>query len=354
MGSSSRWSVSRAGQVDRQRLSRGLFWGVMALVLCASAGRAAAEEPDLRTRFNQSVELAKAGQYDESIRISLAISHMLPESDRLRVHKLLGFAYRKLGMYPEAWHHLTRYLSEGGEADAAAAGWLAEVEAAMVGSHAKLSLQCDPGDVALEFPPSSSSAQTDAVVCPRHWWLAPGKYRVRAHREGYVPGVIDFAVTGPGEKWGPEIRLVPVAPVAPGGGVLPGEPGTTVSAPLEGGRRAGALEWALYGTGAALGAGGAALHLLAWDRNEDLHDRFKGETGGKAGYDAAYEDEVQPRLTAAWVLYGVGGAVLVSGLVVSLVSGQGETSSERSGSVSVVPLVLPGGTGAGAAATLSW
>jgi len=65
-------------------------------------------------RFNLAVELATSGKFQKSVDTCLAVSPRLPETERPRVEKLLGYAYKGLGMLPEAWHFLTRGLIENG------------------------------------------------------------------------------------------------------------------------------------------------------------------------------------------------------------------------------------------------
>ena len=66
---------------------------------------------------------------------------------------------------------------------------------------------------------------------------------------------------------------------------------------------------------------------------------------GKEAYNKAYQDQVRPKEIASYVLYGVGGAAVVAGVVTWFVRKPGRKDT-KSTVFSVSPLPLPGGTGA--------
>ena len=243
-------------------------------------------------------------------------------------------AYKKLKRLPEAWHHLTLYLKSVPKQDLKAGKWLQGAERELERSHKKISLTCDPGGVMLSLrldqardgQPPASGLQPP-YPCPLTWWFRPGKHNIYAVKEGYKPRTVQIDVRERGDQGTREIKLDAIAPEPKPPPVVatedPGEtPGTTgITKPVEPKKESGALGWVLTGSGAAVGLTGGILQFLADSRNEELHDKYMNKTDYPNGeeakllYDADYEDEVRPKRMTAFVLYGVGGAAMVAGVV---------------------------------------
>jgi hypothetical protein len=318
---------------------------VAASLWLLSAGIAAAQQADPQAQFNRAVELATAGDYVRVVETCMDVIKKLPESERPRVHKLLGYSYKKLDVLPESWHHLTTYLESSGKEDTSAGGWLQEVETALKKTHVKVTLTCSPPDAVL--------VMSSSLPCPVVWWFLPGKHQVVAKAPGYKPQTVDVDVRERGDSGVREIRLAAVTPEK-----LP-EPvkastdhsGTTiVSKPVETRKSSRALEWALIGSGLALGATGGIFHGLGYSKNEALHDKYADTdaypdgAAAKTFYDDAKAEEVRPKELAAYVLYGVGGAALVAGIITWAVRKPG--GDQNSAAFSISPLAMPGGSGA--------
>ena len=300
-------------------------------------------KPTAEDRFNQAVELAKAGDYQEAVEICHEVIERLPASEHSRVHKLLGYSYKKLNVLPDAWYYLTQYLESSGKEDTAAGAWLQEVETSLKETHhVKVTFTCEPPGATISLPAS--------LTCPLTWWFVPGEHSVHAESPGYMPRTVDVDVRERGDSGAREIRLTAIAQLKPPGEGSAGRndsSATFVSNPFESGKPARVLEWTLMGSGLALGVTGGIFHGLAWSKNEDLHKAALKLSGSvaKSAYEEAYQDQVRPKEIACYVLYGVGGAAILAGVVTWFVREPGSRSTEFS-VFSVSPLSLPGGTGA--------
>lgn len=318
---------------------------LLVAMITSDAQALPAEDP--QAHFNRAVELAKDGQYQEAVGLCLGVLDSLEESQRARVHKLLGYVYRKLDQQAEAWHHLSLYLQSTGKGDEATADWLREVEAKLKKTRIKVTLTCKVDGITLALEPGESKP---TYPCPLIWWVAPGKHALLANLEGHPVHETDITVRELGDK-GIHVIDFPLNTEKPVVVVQPEkkDPAPVVLAkpvaPPAGDRT---LEWVLIGSGSALLVTGAVIHGLGYSKNEDLHTKYEND---RPAYNSAYDDEVAPKMTAAYVLYGVGGATLVGGALVWLLNSSKDSAAEKS-TVSFTPLALPGGTGG--VLTLYW
>jgi hypothetical protein len=317
-------------------------------------GATLAQETGPQEQFNQAVELVTGGDYGKAVKVCLDVMEQLPESEQPRVHKLLGYAYMKLEMLPESWHHLTSYLQSSGKEDTTAGGWLQEVETALKQTHVKVSLTCTPSGTRLSLPSSQSSSLPVSQSCPTTWWMKPGKHTVKATAPEHMPRSVEIDVRERGDSGMRDIRLAAIdSGRTPGGGKSGSGPtGTTIVKPVEPKMHSRAVEWALIGSGLALGVTGGIFHGIGYSKNEDLHDKYLNtedypiEEEAQMLYDDAREEKVRPKEIAAYVLYGVGGAAVLAGIVTWAVRKPGGTD-ERASGLTISPMLLPGsGTGA--------
>ena len=346
-----------------------LTWAMIAGFWLLPVRIAIAQQPDPQGRFNQAVELATGGDYDKAVEACLDVLDQLPESERPRVHKLLGYAYMKLDMLPESWHHLTIYLESSGTEDTTAGGWLQEVEAALKQTHVKVSFSCRPEGLTLRFPASKPGVAGRSALLRQGyegsstfriphsafvWWLTPGKHTVNATAPGHKPRTVEVDVRERGDSGMREIRLAAVETTRTpnGGGTGSGTGGTTIVKPVEPKKPSRGLEWALLGSGLALGVTGGIFHGIGYSKNDDLHDRYLNADDYPVAdeaqqlYDDARDEQVRPKEIAAYVLYGVGGAAVLAGIVTWAVRQPGGTD-ERASELTISPMLLPGsGTGA--------
>ncbi len=316
-----------------------------------------AQQADPQARFNQAVELASAGRYVKAVEVCLDVFPKLPASERPRVYKLLGYSYKKLDMLPEAWHHLTAYLNSSGKEDTTAGEWLQEVEAALKQSHVKVSFSCQPKGLTLTIPASKSGGASyfayPVLNSSFAWWFKPGKHQIRGDATGHEPRTVAIDVRERGDFGVREIRLVAIAPekVPVAAKTEPDRTGaTTVSKPASMESPSRALEWALIGSGVALGVTGGIFHGLGYSKNEELHSKYDDASNYPDGaqakllYDDARENEVRPKELTAYALYGIGGVAIVAGIMTWAIREPG--GDEKSTAFAVTPLATPGGTGA--------
>ena len=334
----------------------GMISAVIACTWFLSAGTALGQPADPQERFNQAVELATDGDYDEAVEACLDVLGQLPESGRPRVHKLLGYAYMKLDMLPESWHHLTIYLKSSGIEDTTAGGWFQEVEAALKQTHVRMSFSCRPEGLTLSVPATNpGTAGHSAFRIPHSsfvWWFQPGKHTVNATAPGHKPRTVEIDVRERGDSGMREISLAAVEVIRPpdGGGTGMGTGGTTMVKPVEPKKPSRGLEWALIGSGLGLGVVGGVLHGVGYSRNEDLHDSYLNRSSysardqAKSLYDSEFNEQVRPLQISAYVLYGVGGAALVAGMITWLV--RDPVVGDKEVDVSALPNIGPDHVGA--------
>jgi len=335
----------------------------VAVVLTAVAGwsgRAVAQGEDPKTALERGVELARQEKFDEAIGIWLSVLDKLDPEDRAAAERKLGLAFKRTGRLPEAWHYLSVYLdSSFGAGDETAAGWLQEVEASLKQTHVKVTFSCAPEWLTLHIPASKPGvASQSAIRNPKSaivWWFEPGKHTVQAEAPGYEARSVEVYVGAGGGTAQREIALVAVVPVKEtGGGSEEGGGsggGIEVSKPAEREKPSRVAEWTLIGSGLAMGAAGAIFHGLGYSRNEELDAEYSDDSkhpygpDAKKQYDAAFDDEVRPKEIAAYVLYGVGGAALLAGIITYAVRSPGKAGKDGS-ALTVTPMGLPGGAGA--------
>jgi len=323
-------------------------------MLCS--GAAVSQEKDPAALLQQGADLAREERLEEAVGVWLSVLDDLTGDDLATAHKYLGVAYKRLELWPEAWHHLTVYLATSGRADPDAGAMLQVVEERLREGHVKVAFACDPPGLILTIPASRPGfPHPSAIHNPQSafvWWLVVGKHTVRAEAEGFVAQDVQVDVRERGDSGQREIRLVAeTRPEVPHEGGKPAEEGSetlAVVAPVERSGGSRTLEWVLLGSGLALGATGGILHGIGYSRNETLHDDYLGGTGAnpQASYDDAYADEVRPKEISAYVLYGVGGAAVLTSVILWAVRDPGARDAEAGTAVEVLPIGLPGGGGA--------
>jgi len=177
--------------------------------------------------------------------------------------------------------------------------------------------------------------------------LEPGTYELRVDKPGRRPWRKMILV-----KAGKTLTERP--PMArPGATKMPGDEGETDSIPSRG--PAGIADskdddegfgngwkWTLVGVGTAAAVAGGILQYGAHSNELELHEKYK-VASQQAGYNSDFEAQVRPKLTGAYILYGVGGAAILTGLV-ALAVGDGEDPSDKKLSL-LSPLLMPGHTG---------
>lgn len=298
------------------------------LSLTCVSGISRAQEPgssadDVKERFNKGVELAGANRFDEAIALWLGVLQDIPPAEQPRVHKALGFGFKKTGHLPEAWYHISKYLSAPGVDDATVSGWLADVEAELKKTHVKATLNCSVAGATVGFE-EVMVASGKEYPCPLTWWVLPGKHKVQVSASGFKTGKFAFTAGNAGAEQ--QISLTLSRPGPEKAPAKKESPKTLVKeAPSPGTSRT--LEWAVMGGAGVALLAGAVFNLMAVSTNADLHKKFNNvgkypsATEAKQGYDKAYDSDVQPKLTAAYVLYGVGAVAALSSGAMFLLRG---------------------------------
>jgi hypothetical protein len=183
--------------------------------------------------------------------------------------------------------------------------------------------------------------------------LKPGSYELMVGKPGKMPWkkkVIIVAGKTIVEK--PPNAQPEVAVVAPpdkvGGGkegdAVAGDGGLTngVTSGAEGKKRSSAWPWTVVGAGGAMVLAGAVLHGLAFGAESDLINKYPDKRF-QAEYDKAYKDDVAPKINTAYVLYGVGAAAAVGGVVWALVDSA--RAKKKATKTTMTPMWVPGGQG---------
>jgi hypothetical protein len=304
-------------------------------------GSANGQEEKPESRFNTAVDLAKAGEHQKAMTICLEVLPKLPLVDRTSAYKLMGYSFRKLNMLPEAWYYLSQYQQFSARDDTVASQWLKEVEVLLKKDHVKITINSIPQGASLTLASDSSSSLVSTPMCPVTWWFLPGTSSFLAAKDGYEERSVDIAVKNFGDAGIREVKLKSIIIGGGGGGSH------------EFSRWA---EWTLIGSGVALGAAGGALHFLGNSKNEELHDKYDDSAAypdhkkGKELYDEAYDSEVSPKMTTAYILYGTGGTALLAGIITWAIRGPAPADSSTAWNLS--PWTIP--DGGGAVFTLGW
>lgn len=316
--------------------TNGSIRGAVAwLTMLVWSGAAGAQPPDeTGKQLKVCVELTQEGRYEKAVGVCLDALDHVSKPDRPRIHKVLGFAYWKLKLLQESWHHLTLYLESSGKQNATVTGWLQKVETKLKKKHVKVTLACAEGVAVRPRPPDSGLRAV--YTCPLTWWFVPGTHKIQCEEPGDEPSVVGIDKIAVKKVGDPGVRgICGVSKSLIGGGPKPGR----------------TLEWALIGSGAALTITGAVFQVWGNSDNNALHSKYLDQaespngSDAKSRYDEAYDDQVRPKMLAAYVLYGVGGAALVGGIVTWMVRKPGKAAGDPF-PVTVAPLTIPDGTGA--------
>jgi len=320
--------------------------------LCASPVTAQVKD-DPYAQFQEGVQLSKQRDYQAAIKLWLGLLDSADAELQPKVRKAIALAYKKLERYPEAWHYLTLYLRNAPKEDRKAGAWLEAVEKELGDLHRKVNISCEPDGATLHLDPAADAI---AYSCPLTWWFVPGKHEVSATREGFHPQTVEIDVLERGDEGAHEIKLVAIAKDPPVVATLPVEktPPTdtvTIDKPPDSKPIPNLLEWSLVGAGGAALIAGGIFHSLGYSKNEDLHDKYKdldaypNQEAAKEPYDDDYADQVEPKMTSAYILYGLGGAAVTTGVVLLLLN-EGDVAVGDQNAWTFAPLAMPQGGGA--------
>ncbi|MBM4371347.1 MAG: hypothetical protein FJ098_06810 [Deltaproteobacteria bacterium] len=271
-------------------------------------------------------------------------------SVRTAILKNLGKAYGAMDRFAEAWPYLHfAFLAEGG-ADTAIRDALEFVRGKLARDHVEVRILSVPERAVVTFPGEGGPHRFRA---PATWWFTPGSHTVRLTLAGHRDREVALEVKpGPGMTETVTLEPAEVPSTTPGRTEEPGTGPVFWAVP--------AWKWALLGGGLALAAGGAATWLAGWDRAGELNRSFTGRVAPgqvearTAAYDRRWRDEVKPLQVSSWVLWGVGGAAAVTGLVLALTDGPAPARPQPEGGVSSTLRVLPAAGPGFAGVGLEW
>lgn len=324
----------------------------IAALATASAPPGAAAQPRqneaiAEALFRDGRDLLKAGRVHEACE-KFAASLVLDPA--LGTLLNLASCHEKEGRFASAWTEFSEVAakaSQQGQKDREtyARSRMAVLESKLVRAR-----------ISVAQPVPAQEIRLDGKVLPRAAWdvampLDPGTYPVQASATGYQPWTGSLVVPASGE--GPRLEvpalarepsdpsemLVPAPPVSriptkpPAGEPVPAVavapppliappppiaapgPARPASSPKSSGIQR-TVGWALLGAGVAVAAGGGISHGLStsdWNRAVEL----AAEGKDREAFNRAVSDS-DSKLVAAGVLYGVGGACALAGVITAL------------------------------------
>ena len=297
------------------------------------AAPAAAATPSARSeakaRYEAGVSAYAEGRYRDAIELFI-------EADRLAPSPAFSFnvarAYVQAGDVPNALRWYRDFLRRSPDAPNAS-----EVKALVLEYERELSKRGVQQLTVLSAPAAATVVLNGRPVGVTPWTgeLQPGNYRLELSLRGFAEAARDVVL--PGERAiDVSVELTPSATAAPATGAAATAPSATTpalparaaippdaAAPPKGASKFGPWPWITLGTGGA--ALGAALGFeLLRDGAEDRARRERTQIG----YQDAL-DRMRGRQTAARVLAGVGGALVVGGGVLLGLELLPETPSQR-------------------------
>jgi hypothetical protein len=242
----------------------------------------------------------------------------------------IGVCLKQLQRYPEALAAFERYLAEGG--DQIRPEKRTEAEQAITDlrsflSRVRIVVNVSGAEILVDGQSRGSSPLAEPLV------LGAGHHVVEARAAGYGAGRMEFDLGGAGER-DVTLELLSVDDGGPGP-----ETGGEVGGPAWSDDWLG---WTLGGTGLAAAAVGLGLVGAAVVKSSDAD----GEPDMTAA-NGMYDDAATLTL-AGGIVAGVGGALLVTGIVLLAIPDSGETppdADDGGSAVAWTPLLGPGGAG---------
>jgi hypothetical protein len=245
----------------------------------------------------------------------------------------IGFCQKQLQRYPEALASFERYLADGGEQvrpEKRAEAEQAIADLRLLLAEVVVTVDRDGAEVLVDERVHGTSPLAEPLV------LGAGHHVVIARARDHRDARAEFDLA-PGERLELELVLEPLVAVAPGPPAGPEPPPPPAEPPAW---YEDWLGWTLGGvgfvaTGVGLGfVGGAAVKEGNADDEPNMETQH-----------ALYEEAAAGNLLGS-VLAGVGGALLVTGIVLlAIPEAAPEASPEAAAGVAWLPLVGPGSLG---------
>lgn len=289
---------------------RGLVGTLVALLFVTHGAGAAAQEVDARAEFLRGQTAYQQGDFARAVE---AWERAYEVDPRPLLLFNLAQAHERLGQLTEAAESLEEYLDRAepdDENQSAAREKLASLRQRLARTGIVVVGAPDGASIVVDGEPHSRAPRPDPIP------VSPGAHQVDLRLEGYR----DFraaVVVPPGQT----VEVQATMELTAGGAEA--EDGPSL------------LPFVLMGGGAAVIAGGVVVGLLALGATDDADD--------VVGEDA---DSARSLALVADVMFGVGAAAAVTGLVLLLMDDQGTERGPDLASLDVGPMVGDGTAGA--------
>jgi hypothetical protein len=293
----------------------------VSLVIAAPAQAERTDEGAAKAHFAAGKSFFKDKRYRDAVGEFLEAYRLSSANDLLYN---LAVCYDALDDAGRASLYFQRYL----------AGSLDPPERAQI-EQALRRLSSRVGRLIIHAPPESLITVDGIaleVVPPAPLLVSAGSHHIVARLDGAPLGVVDATVAS-GLAKEVTIAAPPAVVVAP----LPVAVAGPERAPA--GRTLKLVGIALLGIGGAALIGGVTGSALAVEAGNDVSN----ESRMRAAFDPSLQSRGQRAALAGDVLYGVGGAALVSGVVLTVVGVRAARAHRAT--AALVPLALPGAAG---------
>lgn len=290
------------------------------LLLCWTAAAAAPSDRDLAAALKHAqaaAALSREGDSDGAVRLYLKAYDLT--HDPLLLYNVARVLDKK-GDLTQAREFYERYLVEETDPGGLERG-REKLDALLAGLPARLTVVTDPTGAVVTIDGAPAGAS------PLEREVGAGSHEVSASLAGYVALARTVDVAG-----GSVLRLA-----------LELQPVPATERPVAAIERPFPWHWVLVATGGAALATGGVLTGLAWHDRTVVKDAARAADGTVVGMSrqAALDraGAARTRDRASWALYGVGGAAVVTGIVLWATVGRKAPASARA--ATLVPTLVP-------------
>jgi hypothetical protein len=318
-----------------------LLWTALVLafglLVAPAQGRAQGAERgtplDPAALNQQAIDLSREGELAEAIDIWWAILDTQGPSYKYAsvVHRNIGRNHQKLEQWAESWYHFERCL-EYLSTDEKCAQWKQEVEARLADGYVRVAVTVEPASCLVV--PDATERQR-AYRAPLQWWFPVGA-------RGLL--LVDDVL-------GVRTHVVEVSSATASLPLSCSQP--NIEDPRKGGPsslidRVALRDWLLLGGGAATVLAGGATWWTASDRLETLRADYQRDYGERsltrpeydevaADWESQINERVVPYERTSYVLWGVGGAAMLTGILLAVLLPEEPDGQPQVGVLPLVP-----------------